>query len=67
MADAPQKSPVLPTLIIILGFAFLFFVMPSVMMWLATYSIWLAATFGVLSVLSFFALFWLRARHQRRS
>lgn len=67
MANAPQKSPVLPTLIIIFGFAFLFFVMPSAMIWLATFSIWSAAAFGILSVLSFFGIFWLRARHQRRS
>lgn len=67
MTNEPKKSPVLPTLIIIFGFAFLFFVMPSAMMWLATFSIWLAAAFGVISVLSFFLVFWLRARHQKRS
>jgi hypothetical protein len=67
MANEPNKSPVLPALIIIFGFAFLFFIMPTAMMWLATYSIWLAAAFGVFSVLSFFLLFWLRARQQKRT
>lgn len=67
MSDNQQKSPALAALLIILGVGILFYVMPKVMIWLADYSVWLAAGFGILAVLSFFAIFWLRARYQRRS
>ena len=50
---------------ILFGFLLLFFAMPSIMIWLADFSPWLAAGFGTLAVLSFFLIFWLRARQQR--
>jgi hypothetical protein len=69
MSDKDQvpkgKSPAVAAAIIFFGFLLLFFAMPSVMMWLAEFSPWLAAGFGTLAVLSFFLIFWLRARYQR--
>ncbi|WP_313612087.1 hypothetical protein [Agrobacterium sp.] len=68
MTDTGPKgsSPVFAAAVIFVGVALLFFVMPNIMLWLADYSPWLAAGFGALAVLSFFFLFWLRARYQQQ-
>lgn len=63
--DRKQTSPLLAAAIIIIAVGLLFYVMPKIMVWLAEFSPWLAAAFGTLAVLSFFMIFWLRARHQR--
>lgn len=63
---AKDKSPVIPALLIILAVGFGFYLIPNAMIWLADFSPWLAAAFGTLAVLSFFLVFWLRARYQRR-
>lgn len=61
------KGPAIAAAVILLGFLGLFFVMPPIMLWLADeFSPWIASVFGVLAVLSFFLVFWLRARHQRK-
>lgn len=65
-ADPKERSPVFAAAVIFVGVALLFFVMPNIMLWLADYSPWLAAAFGAVAVLSFFLLFWLRGRYQRR-
>jgi hypothetical protein len=67
MSGGKSRSPAIAAAIIFFGFTLLFLVMPSIVLWLAQFSTWLAAGFGVLAVLSFFLIFWLRARHQRRS
>lgn len=64
-ADPNGRSPIFAAAVIFVGVALLFFVMPNIMLWLADYSPWLAAGFGAVAVLSFFLLFWLRARYQR--
>jgi hypothetical protein len=66
MADGKGKSPALAAALIFFGFTLLFFAMPAIVLWLAKFSPWLAAAFGALAVLSFFLIFWLRARHQKR-
>lgn len=66
MSGANQKSPAVAAAIIFFGFLLLFFAMPAIMLWLADFSPWLAAAFGTIAVLSFFLIFWLRARHQRK-
>jgi fucose permease len=67
MNDENKRSPAIAAAIIFVGFLALFFVMPPIMMWLAeTFSPYLAAVFGLLAVASFFLIFWLRARYQRR-
>ncbi|MBD9387022.1 hypothetical protein IB237_07545 [Agrobacterium sp. AGB01] len=65
-ADPKERSPIFAAAVIFVGVALLFFVMPNIMLWLADYSPWLAAAFGAVAVLSFFLLFWLRGRYQRR-
>ncbi|GLQ37987.1 hypothetical protein GCM10007908_16070 [Rhizobium albus] len=44
-----------------------FFVMPPLMIQLSEISTWLAYGVAVVFVLAFFAIFWLRARQQRRN
>lgn len=66
MSEQNQKSPALAAIVIILTVGLLFYIMPKVMLWLANYSVWLAAAFGAIAVLAFFAIFWLRSRYQRR-
>ncbi|WP_281976489.1 hypothetical protein [Pseudorhizobium flavum] len=67
MSGEGGRSPAVAAALIFVGFLALFFVMPPIMIWLAeTFSPYLAAAFGVLAVVSFFLIFWLRARHQRR-
>lgn len=65
MSEQNQKSPALAAIVIILVVGLLFYIMPKVMLWLANYSVWVAAGFGALAVLAFFAIFWLRALYQR--
>lgn len=65
MTKPTSRSPAVAAAIIFFGFMLLFFAMPAIMLWLADFSPWLAAAFGTLAVLSFFLVFWLRARHQR--
>ncbi|MBP2549993.1 putative membrane protein [Neorhizobium galegae] len=65
MSGGKARSPAIAAAIIFLGFTLLFLVMPSIVLWLSQFSPWLAAGFGALAVLSFFLIFWLRARHQR--
>lgn len=44
-----------------------FFVMPPLMMQLSEVTPWLAYAVAIVFVLAFFAIFWLRARQQRRN
>lgn len=52
--------------IILAVFAVGFFLMPTVVLFIGNFSPLLAAGVGGLFVLGFFAVFWLRARYQRR-
>ncbi len=66
MINTSAKSQALAAAIIMGGFGLLFFVMPPVMLWMGSYSPVAAGVFGVVCVLAFFVVFWLRARHQRQ-
>lgn len=67
MSGGNKRGPIIAAGAILLGFLALFFVMPPIMIWLAErFSPYVAAVFAVLAVLSFFLVFWLRARHQRK-
>ncbi|GAK68726.1 hypothetical protein [Agrobacterium rubi] len=62
-----STSAALAAIAIILGFGLLFYIMPTITLWLAEhYSVWVAAIFDTVAVLAFFLIFWLRARYQRR-
>lgn len=61
-----EKSPAIAAAIILVVAGLGFFVLPSIMLKLGDISPWLAAAFGVIFVLAFFLVFWLRARYQRK-
>ena len=63
--DNKGKSAAFAALVILLGAGVVFYFLPRVMIALGDVSPWLAGAFGALLVLSFFLLFWLRARYQR--
>lgn len=68
MSDASgnNRSAAIAAALILLAAGIGFTVLPSIMLWLGDFSPWLAAGFGTVFVLAFFAVFWLRARHQRK-
>ncbi|MEI3852972.1 MULTISPECIES: hypothetical protein [Ensifer] len=61
-----EKSPAIAAAIILVVAGLGFFVLPSIMLKLGDISPWLATAFGVIFVLAFFLVFWLRARYQRK-
>ena len=63
--DSPKSALIAAALIMLSVFAALLLV-PMLIEWLAQYNEWLAYTAGALTILSFFAVFWLRARYQRK-
>ncbi len=68
--NKPQKNTqmnntIAAALIMIAIFLTLLFV-PMLIQWIAKYNEWLAYTVGALTILAFFAVFWLRARYQQK-
>lgn len=61
-----EKSPAIAAAIILVVAGLGFFLLPSIMLKLGDISPWLAGVFGVVFVLGFFLIFWLRARYQRK-
>ena len=61
-----DRSPAIAAAIILVVVGVGFFMLPSIMLWLGDISPWLGGVFGVVFVLGFFLIFWLRARHQRK-
>lgn len=66
LPENKERSPAIAAAIILLVVGGGFFVLPTIMLFLGDISPWLAAVVGVLFVLAFFLIFWLRARYQRR-
>ena len=65
-SDKEARSSAIAALAILLGIGIALLVMPKVVLWVGGYSPVLAAALGTLVILSFFLIFWLRARYQRR-
>ena len=61
-----MRSPAVAALLVLFGTGLVFYFLPGMMIALGAVSPWLAGLFGVLVVLGFFLIFWLRARYQRR-
>lgn len=61
-----NRSSAIAAAIIILGVGIMLFVLPKIVLWIGDYSPVLATILGSLVILSFFLIFWLRARYQRR-
>jgi hypothetical protein len=66
MNDKSNRDSIIAASVIMLGAGVLFYFMPSIMLWIGDFSPALAAVFGVLAVLAFFAVFWIRSRFQKR-
>ncbi|MGY5808527.1 hypothetical protein ACXHXG_12490 [Rhizobium sp. LEGMi198b] len=61
------RSTAIAAAIILLAAMVLLYLMPDVIVRLGDVSPWLGTGFGVLVILAFFLVFWLRARYQRRN
>ena len=60
------RSTAIAAAIILLTAMALLYLMPDIIIRLGDISPWLGTAFGVLVILAFFLVFWLRARYQRR-
>ncbi|MBB3457730.1 hypothetical protein FHT86_006048 [Rhizobium sp. BK313] len=60
------RSTAIAAAIILLAAMALLYLMPDIIVRLGNVSPWLGTGFGVLVILAFFLVFWLRARYQRR-
>ncbi|MGU3577147.1 hypothetical protein ACLBWZ_16665 [Brucellaceae bacterium C25G] len=65
-AKSEWRGPAIAAACIMLVFAFFGYLLPPIMIWLGGYSQVAAAVFATLFVLAFFAVFWLRARNQKK-
>jgi membrane protein implicated in regulation of membrane protease activity len=61
-----DRNSAIAAAIILVAAGLGFFVMPGIMLSLSEISPWLSYAVAIVFVLAFFAVFWLRARHQRR-
>ncbi len=61
------RSAAIAAGIILLVATAVLYLMPNVIVWLGDISPWLGTGFGVLVILAFFFVFWMRARYQRRN
>jgi len=67
LAAEPKKSnPAIAAAIILVGFGVLAYYLPTIMIALGERSRIAAVIFGILFVLSFFGIFWLRSRRQNK-
>ncbi|MEF0940765.1 hypothetical protein [Rhizobium sp. BR 362] len=64
--NSETRSTAIAAAIILLAAMVLLYLMPNAIVWLGNISPWLGTGFGVLVILAFFLVFWLRARYQRR-
>lgn len=61
-----DKKAVIAAGIILLFFGLAMGFLPKLVLWIGAFSPLLAAAVGSVILLSFFAIFWLRSRYQRR-
>jgi len=66
VAEPKKSNPAFAAAIILVGFGVLAYYLPSIMIALGERSHVAAAIFGILFVLSFFGIFWLRSRRQNK-
>lgn len=65
--DTRTRNSAIAALVILLGFGLGAYFMPSLMIYVGNRSPLAAGVIGVLFVLAFFLVFWLRARSQGRN
>ncbi|MGH6861605.1 MAG: hypothetical protein ACRECY_15230 [Phyllobacterium sp.] len=64
--DPKTRKSAIAALCILIGFGFVAYLMPSMMLAIGDRSPLAAGIFAILFVAAFFIVFWLRARRQRR-
>lgn len=64
--DPQTRNAAIAAAAIMIGFGFLAFLMPPIMIALGDISPWIAGLFAIGFVGAFFLVFWLRARSQNR-
>lgn len=67
MAEPKKSNPAIAAAVILIGFGVLAYFVPSIMLMLGERSQIAAIIFPIVFVLGFFAIFWLRARYQKRT
>lgn len=60
------KSQAIAAAVILIGAGVVIYYLPTLVLWIGQYSPVLAVIVGTLLLLGFFAIFWLRARYQKR-
>lgn len=65
--DRDTRNAVIAAVWIMLLFGIAAFYLPTIMLALGSFSTVLAGAFGIVFVLAFFSVFWLRARNQRKN
>ncbi len=60
------KSQAVAAAVILLVVGLVIYFLPSLVLWIGQFSPTLAVVVGAVLLLGFFAIFWLRARYQRR-
>jgi membrane protein implicated in regulation of membrane protease activity len=65
--DKQNKQAALAAFLILAGVAIVAYFLPTLMLAAVDVSPWLAAALMGLVIVSFFAIFWLRGRYQRRA
>ncbi|WP_454851794.1 hypothetical protein [Rhizobium binxianense] len=61
-----SRSPAIAAAVILLGAGLVIYFLPTIVLWIGNFSPALAFIVGACLLLAFFAVFWLRARYQRR-
>lgn len=64
--NSENRNSAIAAVLIIAGVAFALWLLPKLVLWIGDYSPVLATVVGGLVISSFFLVFWLRARYQRR-
>ncbi|MEN5279088.1 hypothetical protein ABE527_19365 [Brucella sp. TWI432] len=66
MAEPKKSNPAIAAAVILVGFGVIAYFVPTIMLMLGERSQIAAVIFPIVFVLSFFAIFWLRARYQKK-
>ncbi|TDK39465.1 hypothetical protein E2F50_04955 [Rhizobium deserti] len=61
-----NRSPAIAAAIILAGAALVIYFLPAIVLWIGNFSPALGFAVGAALLLSFFLVFWLRARYQQR-
>ena len=60
-----SRSQAIAAAIILFGAGLVLYFLPTIVLWIGSFSPVLAIFVGVCLIMAFFAVFWLRARYQR--